>query len=103
MNLIFVVNCRIDFDNINYNAIILFFILKKIKIFDMIDIRQELKILLIREGTSMRKLVHKYRYGDYDIPNESTLSSELINKRIRFSTVQDILDILGYELVIRKK
>ena len=69
----------------------------------MIDIRQELKVLLIREGTSMRRLVHKYRNDNYDIPNESTLSSELINKRIRFSTVQDILDILGYEFVIKKK
>ena len=67
------------------------------------DIRQELKILLIKERTSMRKLVAKHRGGKYDIPNESTLSAELINKRIRFSTVEDILDILGYELVIKKK
>lgn len=69
----------------------------------MMDIRQELKILLIREGTSMRKLVHNNRLSGLDIPNESTLSSELINKRVRFSTIQDILSILGYELVIRKK
>ena len=69
----------------------------------MIDIRQELKILLVTERTSMRKLVGKYRGAGYDIPNESTLSAELINNRIRFSTVQDILDILGYELTIRKK
>lgn len=74
-----------------------------IKLFSMLDIRQELKILLIKEGTSMRKIVKKYRDGEYDIPNESTLSAELINKCIRFSTIQDILDILGYELVIRKK
>ena len=69
----------------------------------MIDIRQELKVLLVRGGTSMRKIVAITRGQNYDIPNESTLSSELINKRIRFSTVQDILDILGYELVIQKK
>lgn len=69
----------------------------------MMDIRQELKILLIKEGTSMRKIVQKYRSSEYDIPNESTLSAELINKRIRFSTVQDLLYILGYEFIIRKK
>ena len=69
----------------------------------MIDIRQALKILLVTERTSMRKLVAEYRGKDYDIPNESTLSAELINNRIRFSTVQDILDILGYELIISKK
>ena len=69
----------------------------------MIDIRQQLKILLVTERTSMRKLVREYRGGRYDIPNESTLSAELISNRIRFSTVQDILDILGYELKISKK
>lgn len=69
----------------------------------MMDIRKELKVLLIREGTSMRKLVRSNRDKGYDIPNESTLSTELMNKRIRYSTVQDILDILGYELAIIKK
>lgn len=84
-------------------AIFLFFEINKNNIFDMMDIRQELKILLVRECTSMRRIVGKYRNSGYDIPNESTLSSELINKRVRFSTVQDILDILGYELIIKKK
>lgn len=81
----------------------MFFEINENNIFVMMDIRQELKVLLVRECTSMRRIVHKYRNSEYDIPNESTLSSELINKRVRFSTVQDILDILGYELVIRKK
>lgn len=67
------------------------------------DIRQELKILLIKRGTSMRKLVRTTRGKHYDIPNESTISAELMNKRIRFQTVEDILDNLGYELVIREK
>lgn len=67
------------------------------------DIRKELKILLVKEGTSMRKVVKATRGLSYDIPNESTISSELINQRIRFQTVNDILDYLGYEIVIREK
>lgn len=51
----------------------------------------------------MRKLVKNTRGSSYDIPNESTLSAEFIGKRIRFQTVQDILDFLGYELVIKEK
>lgn len=38
-----------------------------------------------------------------NISNDSTLSYELKNNRVRFSTVQDILEILGYEIVIQKK
>lgn len=69
----------------------------------LMDIRKELKILLVKEGTSMRKVVKATRGSNYDIPNESTISSELINQRIRFQTVNDILDYLGYEIIIREK
>lgn len=67
------------------------------------DIREEIKVLIVREGTSMRKLVNSNCGKGYDIQNESTLSYEFKNNRVRFSTVQDILEILGYELVIKKK
>jgi len=80
----------------------LFFILTVVTIYNM-DIRQELKILLIKRGSSMRKLVRDTRNMHFDIPNESTISAELMNKRIRFQTVEDILDYLGYELIIREK
>lgn len=69
----------------------------------MLDIRQELKIALVKNGISMRKVVAATRGSKLDIPNESTISAELINNRIRFSTVQDILDYLGFELVILPK
>jgi hypothetical protein len=39
----------------------------------------------------------------YDIPKSATMSTQLKNKRIRFQTVQEILDFLGYEIVIREK
>jgi len=69
----------------------------------MLDIRQELKILLIKKCTSMSKVVASTKGSNRDIPSESTISTELRTNRIRFQTVQDILDELGYEFAIIEK
>ena len=69
----------------------------------MLNIKQELQILLYRSGLSMRKLISKMRMSGFDIPQSGTMSLQLNNKRIRFQTVQEMLDYLGYELVIREK
>ena len=70
----------------------------------MIDIKQELEILLLRKGVrSMRKLISLMNENGYNIPKSSTMSVQLNKKRIRFQTVQEILDYLGYEIVIKEK
>lgn len=70
----------------------------------MLDIKQELGIVLLKcGGISMRKLINRMREAGYDIPQSGSMSVQLNKKRIRFETVQEILDFLGYELVIRKK
>ncbi len=70
----------------------------------MLDIKQELGILLLKSGLSMRKLISRMRDEGYDdIPQSSVMSTQLNRKRIRFETVQQIVDYLGYELIIRKK
>lgn len=69
----------------------------------MIDIKLELEILLLRSGLSMRKLIDKLRDKGYDVPKSGSMSYQLKNKRIRFQTVQEILDYLGYEIIIREK
>lgn len=69
----------------------------------MLDIKEEIQILLLRQGLSMRKLAKKMRSEGYDIPAESGLSYAFNQKRIRFQTVQEIIEYLGYELVIKKK
>lgn len=52
----------------------------------------------------MRKLISlMQKDGHNDIPKSSTMSVQLNKKRIRFDTVQTILDYLGYEFVIREK
>ncbi|MBQ8460232.1 hypothetical protein IJ541_09045 [bacterium] len=70
----------------------------------MLNIKKEIqKLLLENGGISMRKLITRMRNDNYDIPKSSTMSVQLNNKRIRFETVQEIVDYLGYELIIREK
>ncbi len=69
----------------------------------MLEIKEEIQILLLKKGLSMRKLARKMREEGMDIPAESGLSYAFNQKRIRFQTVQDILNYLGYTLEIKKK
>lgn len=70
----------------------------------MLNIKQEIEILLLRSGgLSMRKLLSKMKTNGFDVPKPSTMSVQLNKKRVRFETVQEILDFLGYELIIREK
>lgn len=69
----------------------------------MLDIKEELEILLLKKRTSMRKISEILRDKGYDIPKPSGLSYQLVNKRIRFQTVQEILDYLGYKIEIKEK
>lgn len=70
----------------------------------MLDIKQEIGIILLKSGgLSMRKLIARMRNDGFDIPQSSVMSVQLSKKRIRFETVQEILDYLGYELVIKEK
>jgi len=69
----------------------------------MINIKEEIQVLLLRSGLSMRKLIFKMNEAGYKMPASSGLSVLFSKKRIRFETIQEILDFLGYELQIVKK
>ena len=69
----------------------------------MLNIKEELTICLLRRGLSMRKIIKILREKGCDVPASSGMSAQLNKKRIRFQTVQEILDYLGYELVIKEK
>jgi hypothetical protein len=70
----------------------------------MFDIYEEIKILLIRKGLSMRRAAIKLREMGYTkIPKAGGLSNKFNKKTVRFSEVQLLLDYLGYEFVIRPK
>ena len=69
----------------------------------MLNIKQEIQILLLRRGLSMRKLLVKMQEAGFDMPASSNFSVMLSKKRIRFETVQEVLDFLGYEFKIVEK
>ena len=69
----------------------------------MLNLKEELTICLLRRRLSMRKLANILRNKGYDIPVASGLSDSINRKRVRFETVQEILDYLGYELIIKEK
>ena len=69
----------------------------------MINIKQEIQILLFKNGLSMRKIAEILREKGLDIPKASGLSYRFNQKRVLFETVQQILDHLGYEISIVEK
>lgn len=70
----------------------------------MIDIKQEIEILLAKTGIrSMSKLLHQMKNAGIDVPQPSTISTQLSRKRIRFEQIQQMLDFMGYEIEIREK
>lgn len=69
----------------------------------MINIKQEIQILLLKNGLPMRKIAEILREKGHNIPKASGLSYRFNQKRVLFETVQEILDYLGYEISIVEK
>lgn len=69
----------------------------------MLNIKEEIQILLLKNGLSMRKLIHKMKEAGYDTSSVGGFSKMLKTKSIKFEKVQEILDFLGYRISITKK
>ncbi len=69
----------------------------------MLDIYEEIRIILLRKGLSMRKLAAKLLEMGYKVPVKGGLSEQFKHERVRFKTVQQVLDFLGYEIIIQEK
>lgn len=69
----------------------------------MLNIKEEVEICLLKRRLSMRKLAVILRQKGRKVPVSSGLSNQFRTKSIRFETVQQILDYLGYELAIKEK
>lgn len=69
----------------------------------MIDIKQEIQVLLLRRGLSMSKMTRNMNKEGLSNINIASLSRMLTTKTIKFETVQQILDYLGYEIDIKPK
>lgn len=62
-----------------------------------------IKILILKNGLSMRKLVTKMNNAGYEKMTIGGFSKMLKTNSIKFAKVQDILDFLGYEFKVVKK
>lgn len=69
----------------------------------MIDIKQEIQVLLLRRGLSMSKMTRNMQQDGILNLNIASLSRMLTTKTVKFETVQQILDYLGYEIDIKPK
>lgn len=69
----------------------------------MLDIKEEIQILLLRNGLSMRKMIKKMNEQDLMQVKITSFSRMLNDKTIKFELVQQVLDFLGYEMTIIKK
>jgi hypothetical protein len=69
----------------------------------MINIKEEIQILLLKNGLSMRKLIKKMEEAGYSTCSVGGFSKMLKTKSIKFDKVQEILDFLGYKIDITEK
>lgn len=69
----------------------------------MLNIKEEIQILLLKKGLSMRKLIQKMEDAGYDTCTIGGFSKMLKTKSIKFERVQEILDFLGYKINISEK
>ena len=69
----------------------------------MMDIRNEIKAYIVREGKAMNEVVENLAY-EYDwsdsVPN---LSGKLRRGSLRYQEAKELADVLGYDLVWVKR
>ena len=67
------------------------------------DIRNEIKSYIVREGVTMTKIVEKlaYDYGwSESVPN---FSGKMARSSLRYAEAVELADALGYDIVWRKR
>lgn len=69
----------------------------------MMNIYEEIKVILVRNGKSMSKVLKKMKAEGHKVPFPINLSKMFLSGSIRFRLVQELLDYLGYEFKIVEK
>ncbi len=69
----------------------------------IMNIKEEIKILLLKNNMSMRQMVGAMNTKGIDVGSIQNLSNKFRNKTIRFEEVQEILDFLDCEFKIVEK
>ncbi len=63
------------------------------------NIRNEIKAYIVREGFTMSELVEKYGWS----PSVPNLSDKLRRESLRYKEAVELADALGYDLVWQKR
>ena len=67
------------------------------------NLKEQIKYLSALQGITMSKLKDKVNSKFYKTDSVRNLGNKLRNKTFRFSELAEILNILGYEIILRKK
>ena len=67
-----------------------------------IDIVEEIKVLALRKGLTISKMVKKMNEAGYNIGSRQNLANKFQRNSLRFNEIQDILEFLGYKMEIKK-
>ena len=62
------------------------------------DVRNEIKSVIVREGMSMHDLVDRLAVTHGWSPSISNFSGKLQRGTIRYSEVKDMAEVLGYDI-----
>ena len=69
----------------------------------MLNIQEELRALIARNGTSLRKTIAKLNTIGYIATTNANIANKINKGTITFNEVQYILDNIGYKIVIVRK
>lgn len=67
------------------------------------NLREQLKLILMREGTSMAKTIRCMKSQGIKVSEPSNMSKKIKLETIKYKDVIDLLDFLGYKITIDKK
>lgn len=67
------------------------------------NLKEQIKYLSALQGITMSKLKDEVNSKFYKTDSVRNLGNKLRNKTFRVSELAEILDILGYEIILRKK
>lgn len=67
------------------------------------DVRAEIKSYIVREGLTIRKVLEKLREKKGWSSSLSNFSDKLRRETIRYREVKELAELLGYEIVWKKK
>lgn len=67
------------------------------------DIKNEVKAYIVREGLTMNAVVKQLNKRNGWSRSSSNFSDKLTRETIKYKEIKEIAEILGYEIVWRKK